>query len=313
MKHVFIINPAAGKGKAGKFFLPAIIEIAKKMNIDYEIHRTINVGDAERFIKSRCESRKNINETIRFYGCGGDGTLNEVANGAFGFENVEIAIIPAGTGNDFVRNFKNQKSFLNIQKQIEGIALPIDLIRYQGEEMNPRYCINMLNIGLDSHVVVKADSLRKYPFFNGSFAYGAGVGLVLAKKECVDIEIEFDDGTVHNGEILLIAIANGSYYGGGFKALPLAKCDDGLIDVGIVENVSRSQFIRLVPHYRKGTHLDLPAAKDIFIYKQCRSLKITPTNAIKLCTDGEISLAGQTEISILPKAILFSIPNLDTK
>ena len=99
MKHYFIMNPAAGKGKAGQLFLPKIIETSKRLDIDYEIHRTIASGDAAHFIKAKCEEREKKGETgktYRFYACGGDGTLNEAANGAYGYENIEIAMIPAG-------------------------------------------------------------------------------------------------------------------------------------------------------------------------------------------------------------------------
>lgn len=308
MKHIFIINPAAGKGKAGKIFLPDIIETAKAMKIDYEIHRTLNAGDAERFIKNRCNRRTDQSEAIRFYGCGGDGTLNEVVNGAYGFSNVEIAMIPAGTGNDFVRNFNHSNSFYNIQKQVQGTAFPIDVMRYESLGDEPRYCINMFNIGFDSDVALKIDSLRKHPFFVGSFAYGAGVGMVLAKKQCIDIDIEFDDGTTHQGEILLIAIANGSYCGGGFKALPQAQYNDSLIDIGIIENMSRLRLIRLLKHYKRGTHLNLREAKDIVFYRQCKNLKIKSKTKMKLCTDGEISMVDNVEILIVPKSIMFSIP-----
>lgn len=308
MKHIFIINPAAGNGKAGKIFLPDIIETAKAMKLDYEIHRTLNAGDAERFIKNRCNCRTDLSETIRFYGCGGDGTLNEVVNGAYGFSNVEIAMIPAGTGNDFVRNFNPSRSFYNIKKQVQGTAFPIDLMCYKSLGTESRYCINMFNIGFDSDVALTIDHLRKQPFFIGSFAYGAGVGMVLVKKPCIDIDIEFDDGTTHQGEILLIAIANGSYCGGGFKALPQAQYNDSLIDIGIIENMSRMRLIGLLKHYKRGTHLNLPEAKDVVFYKQSKNLKIRSKEKMKLCTDGEISMVDNVEILIVPKSIMFSIP-----
>src|SRR5690554_4733033 len=111
MKHIFIINPAAGKGKIERTLLPRIIEASKRLNIDYEIHRTLGPGDAEQFIKRRCKGRNTeriqgidaelikddlitdkSEDILRFYSCGGDGTLNEVINGAFGNQNVEVAM-----------------------------------------------------------------------------------------------------------------------------------------------------------------------------------------------------------------------------
>lgn len=334
MKHIFIMNPAAGKGKAGKVFLPKIIETAKRMGIDYEIHRTMAAFDAEHFVKGRCEARKGeqgSEEILRFYAVGGDGTLNEVVNGASGHQNVEIAMIPSGTGNDFPKSFGELKSFENIEQQILGAARPVDVIRYEATPPSPfsgsfsgaqldalfesdpdpvvRYGINMFNIGLDCNVADKVAKIKENPLVPGPMAYGLGVGIVLGKKEGVDLEICLDNGEVYDGHIMLVAIANGSYCGGGFNGVPRAIVDDGLIDVSIVGNISRRTFLSLIGKYRKGTHLEDPATKSFITYRKCRSLTIRPRGGIvKLCTDGEVSMVSETTFEIIPGAIKFSVP-----
>lgn len=332
MRHIFIMNPAAGKGKAGKVFLPKIIETSKRMGIDYQIHRTIAPGDAERFVKGRCETRKAMPEKddiLRFYVCGGDGTLNEVANGAYGYDNVEIAMIPAGTGNDFPRYFGDMKYFEDIEGQILGEARPVDLIRYETVianavtgslshdldclfESDPdpvvRYGVNMFNIGLDCSVAEKVSMIKKYPLLPGPLAYGLGVAIVLGKKEGVTLAITLDNGEVHEGGIMLVAIGNGSCCGGGFNGVPRAVVDDGLIDVSIVGNISRRTFLSLIGKYRKGTHLEDPATKSFLTYRKCRSLTIRPVDTMKLCTDGEISMVGETTFEIVPGGMKFSVP-----
>ena len=318
MKHIFIINPAAGKDQAEKTFLPKIIEAAKKTGIEYEIHRTLSTGDAERFVRSRCEERNSSKdykkEILRFYACGGDGTLNEVVNGAYGFDSVETAMIPAGTGNDFPRNFCDYKGFSDIERQINGTARTVDLIRYEtlseensGED-TIRYCINMFNIGIDCYVADKAMELKKYPFIPRYLAYGISVAIMLGRKEGANLKIVFDDGTMHKGEILLIAIANGSYCGGGYKGVPFADLSDGRIDVSIVENATRRTFISLLGKYRKGTHLDDPKTERLVTYKKCESLTVMPQNQMKLCADGEITMRGDVRFTIIPDAINFSVP-----
>lgn len=231
-----------------------------------------------------------------------------MANGAFGHENVEIAIIPAGTGNDFIRNFGTKEAFANIERQIQGVAQPIDLIQYQCEDEAPRYCVNMFNIGLECDVASKVEDLRKYPFMAGSFAYGMGAGIVLAQNKSVDLKIEFDDGTTYGDKIRIVSIANGCYCGGGFKSAPLAEYHDGIIDVSIVKNVRRSKLMGLIRPYRKGTHLAMPMIRDIVVYKKCKGLRIIPMDHMELCTDGEVSAVGQVQISMVAKGIQFSIP-----
>jgi diacylglycerol kinase (ATP) len=339
MKHIFILNPAAGKGKAEQKLLPKIIEAAKKLGIDYEIHRTMGRGDAENFVRRRSQEMK---EAIRFYICGGDGTLNEAVNGAYGFEHVELAKIPAGTGNDFIRNFNCPESFLDIEAQINGRATAIDLIRYrqlprgireyseEGETKSfshkmdelfydnnnlgsGRYGINMFNVGLDADVVVKASKLKKNPFVFGAAAYGIGIVMVLGSKKCIDLDIEFDDGTRHNGKVMLIAIANGCYCGGGYKGVPYASLDDGLIDVSIVKDVTRRTFVRLLGKYKQGIHLEIPESKNFITYKKCKSITVSPPKTMQISIDGEIVQHGALRFDIVPNAIKFSLPQPQTE
>lgn len=322
MKHIFIMNPAAGKGKAGNVFLPRIIEASKKLEIDYEIHRTIAPGDAEHFVRSRCEAMAREmsgdnganGDIVRFYACGGDGTLNEVVNGAYGYKDVEVAMIPAGTGNDFPRSFGDASHFEDIEAQIHGASLCIDLICYETEsaeeETGPviRYGINMFNIGLDCNAADLVGKIKQYPFVKGPLAYILGVGIVLGKKEGITLQILFEDGDTYEGEFMLAAIGNGRYCGGGFKGMPKAELDDGLMDVSIVDNITRRTFLSLIGKYHKGTHLDDPEVMKFLTYKQCKKLKMIPVGRVKMCTDGEISTVGQTSFEIIPNAMKFSVP-----
>lgn len=308
MIHIFILNPVAGKGKSEKLFLPLIHSTAKELDVEYEIHRTINVGDGERFTRIRCQNRESETEILRFYACGGDGTLNEVANGAYGFKNVEIGFIPSGTGNDFARSFENAKDFPNIKSQINGKVKPIDLLKYSIDGKDPKYCINMFNIGFDCDVVIKMDELRKFSFLAGSTAYSTGVGLALIKKDTLDLNIVIDDGIERKGKILMMAIGNGKYCGGGFKGLPEASVEDGIIDVSIVKNVSRLEFISLIGPYKKGTHLSTKLGQKIVTYEKCKSITVKDEKEFSICIDGEVEKGNILRVEIENKAILFSVP-----
>lgn len=240
-------------------------------------------------------------------------------------------MIPAGTGNDFPRNFGKIKPFEDIEKQILGTARPVDVIRYEFTPVNPvfasqplsyrldaifesdpdpvvRYGANMFNIGLDCSVVAKTADFKAHPFVPGPLAYGLGVAVILVKKEGVKLDICFDDGEVHRGEIMLVAIGNGAWCGGGFKGVPKASVEDGLMDVSVVGNVSRRTFLSLIGKYRKGTHLEDPATEKIVTYKKCKKVTIQPHDAVKLCADGEITTVGETIFEIIPGGIKFSVP-----
>ena len=118
MKHCFVINPAAGNGKDHELLLRQIIETAKKLRVDYEIHRTSGPGEATIYARGRMAA--NEGENIRFYSCGGDGTAAEILNGIYGDPAAELAIVPIGSGNDYIRNFGEKKRFLDLNAQIAG-------------------------------------------------------------------------------------------------------------------------------------------------------------------------------------------------
>ncbi|MGI6732921.1 MAG: diacylglycerol/lipid kinase family protein [Anaerovoracaceae bacterium] len=303
MKHIFILNPVAGHKKAEPKFLPQILEAVKAEGVDYEIHRTMNVGDGENFVRNRCVAYAD--EKLRFYAVGGDGTLNEVANGAFGCPHAEIAFIPAGTGNDFARNFADPKAFLDIKSQLRGSAKRIDLIQY-----GDKVIVNMLNIGLDCAVAAQLDIIKQKFFLRGPLAYIAGVGVVFAGNEGFDLKVTLEDGRVFDREFTLVAVGNGAFCGGGFMGVPRAKIDDGLLDVSLVNKVNRRTFASLITKYHKGTHLESPLAKEIITYVQCRSLTIEPKDTMQICVDGEVFHSGKLNISILPAAMNFSVPDI---
>lgn len=286
MKTIQIINPKAGHGHANAVTL-------KKTDIIR--YRTAGIDDARRYVKEFCE--KNVGE-LHFIVCGGDGTINEVVNGIMesgANDRAYFSVAPTGSGNDFVRNFKNEKK-----------KHRIDVIRY-----NKRYAINMLNIGFDCSVVEKTSLYKNKKLISGSMAYILGIGNVLLHKLGKDFKIQLVDENdkliEYNDTCLLTAIANGSFCGGGFNALPLAELDDGLLDMLIIDKVSRAKFISLVGDYRKGTYIDKetkeikPKFKDVLSYYRCKKVHIEGISAV--CADGEVEKAEYCDVEIIPKAI----------
>ena len=197
---------------------------------------------------------------------GGDGTLNDVVNGAFGFANAEIAAVPAGTGNDFIKSFSSPEAFLDIEAQLCGSALSLDLIKF-----NEKYCINVLNIGFDCLVVEKMKHIRSAIKVPNSIAYPLGVISAFFGKFGNTYTITFDDEPPVTKNYLLCAFGNARIYGGGFCAAPLAYLNDGLIDVCTVEKISRGKFSSLLGDYKKGTHVVRDVPLDFVTYKKCKN------------------------------------------
>ena len=167
MKHYFIMNPAAGKGTKFHELIDEIHKVCDRRKVSYEIHVTSKIGEATEYVKQICSQSE---ETVRFYACGGDGTIKEVASGLVGFENAELGIIPMGTGNDFVRNFEHQDQLFDIDAQLDGESKKIDLIKY-----NDGYSINIINLGFDCEVAKQVIFNRRSVFVPKGMAYTLGI------------------------------------------------------------------------------------------------------------------------------------------
>ena len=308
MKTIFVVNPCAGQGKNIKNVVDLIDVKALSSGFDYDIYITCGVGDATRFVHEYCTNHG----CARFIACGGDGTFSEVLNGIVGFDDAEVGIIPLGTGNDFCRNFGGEFDFHDVIKQISGITVKCDAIRYTThlrDGIHTGYCANMFNIGFDCNVADMTADMKKRPFISGSLAYLISIFATLVKKKGTNLEIQTDGETLHHGPLLLTSIANGCYCGGGIKSNPLADITDGYININIVNNVSRFKFIKLLPHYIKGDFLKLKDISKVVLSLKCKKVIITPKDGLmRICNDGEISDAGYTEFEIKHKAFNFVLP-----
>ncbi|MBP1558715.1 MAG: diacylglycerol kinase family lipid kinase [Oscillospiraceae bacterium] len=301
MRHIFVINPVAGKMDPAQLLTPPIkAAAADHPEEEVEIYITKEVGDACTFVRSTCEAYE---KPVRFYACGGDGTLNEVVNGMVGFSQAELGLIPCGSGNDFVKNYPN-RDFFHISAQLESKAHPIDLLK-----VNDRYSINITNIGLDSDAADYMTRFKRLPLVNGKMAYNLGLVYSVCLPIGHDMKITLDDGeTVLQDRYMLAVAANGQYYGGHFRCAPLAALDDGLIDICLVKKISRLRIPALLSVYENGRHVDDEKLKDIISYHKCRKMVIEADHPISLARDGEIDHASRIEIELLPGALNCSVP-----
>ena len=305
MIYHFVLNPMSGKNlkkaqKSVKAMTDKIRNACQKRQLSYRIYYTTSVGDATEYVRSMVNSTQ---DRQRFICVGGDGTINEIVNSAPCKENVEFGVIPHGSGNDFVRNFTNTELFSDIDAQIDGETVSLDLIK-----CNDIYCANMVNIGFDCSVVKEASRLKKMKLVTPGFSYIGGVIVALFKKYGTDMKLIFDDGEVIDSTLLLTAIGNGKFCGGGFNSAPQALLDDGLMDVAIIKKVSRLTFIGLVSSYKNGTYLNKEKASKYFTYKRVPHFKMEFEVPIPICIDGEIKGAKSIDFSVVKNSFNFVIP-----
>ena len=165
MKHLFVINPAAGQ-RVDPTELESRIRALK---VDWEIVYTNKEGDGIRYARAAAET----GEPVRIYGCGGDGTLNEIVNGAAGFENAAVTNVPFGSGNDYLKIFgkENKMRFADLEALTVGPQAKMDLI-----DCNGRLCIGVACAGVDARVAEDVDRYKRLPLIKGLGVFGASDG-----------------------------------------------------------------------------------------------------------------------------------------
>ena len=303
MKYCFIINPASGKPETKADLENKIKEFGSSRGIDFTVLYTSKAGDATTLIKDFAESIPD--ERIRFYACGGDGTLCEAVNGVMSIEDrerVSLGVIPVGTGNDFVRCFSPRELFFDIGAQVDAEDLLVDLIK-----CNDTYAVNMVNIGFDCQVVVKTAVIKKKKFVPSRMAYICGLVATLAKKPGVTMDLAADGEEAKHREYLLTTFANGKFCGGGFYSNPQSEIQSGTINALFINDVSRRRFLGLVGSYKKGTHLT-EKNKDILHSEISERYSISFDAPTEISVDGEIIKTSSLELSCVPQAIRFLVP-----
>jgi YegS/Rv2252/BmrU family lipid kinase len=291
MKHLFIINPEAGKRKA-KGMVPEIMRILDEKQEEYFIEYTEYHGHATEIAKKYAKT-----EDFRIYSLGGDGTLSEVLNGIVG-SGSSLAVIPAGSGNDFFRSISDNNTTDILRRTINGSEKVIDI-----GKVNEKYFLNISSVGFDAEIGHNADALKQKPLIPSNAVYILSIFTTILKNRTYDLKISID-GKSFSEKLLLAAISNARYYGGGVLPSPEAKIDDGLFDICTVKSLSKLKILRLFPKYIKGAHGIL---EEVSFYK-CKKLEISCNEPIPLNIDGEISAAFSAVFEIVPSALSFVFP-----
>lgn len=304
MRHVFILNPAAGKTDRTEEMKKQIESIVTEDKV--EVYVTEGVKDAEKIARREAEK----GDRVRIYACGGDGTANEVLTGVAGHSNCALGIIPLGSGNDFVRSLEpiKKEDFLCVEKMICGEEKEIDLI-----ECNGKYSMNIFSVGFDCAVANKVENFKKLPLVSGSLAYKMSIIYCLFAKRKHKVVIEVDGEILEKTKkktTLLTVGGNGRFYGGGIKAAPLAELNDGYIDFVHVSTISAIRFIFLLGKYIKGLHINNP--KFPFVtFKRCKEIRFISDGKIDINVDGEIFPEENPVVRIKEKALRIVIPKTE--
>ncbi len=296
MRYVFIINPAAGKGKGVESLPPVIEKAFKECPENYKIIITQNAGDAEVAAKAEAQT----GDEVCIFACGGEGTCFEVVNGIVGFDNVTLGVLPCGSANDFLKFFGDKKEFLNVENQINGSDIYLDLIK-----ANDFYSINQCSVGMDAMVADDMRIFKKLPLVSGSMAYNLAVVKTFLRKLGISIRIKIDDEYLGLKRCLFAVIANGPVYGGGYISAPEADPRDGKLEFVLVGRISRFRVLGFLKAYSLGVH----SKKKYVRTGKCTKMEIEADKPISVNLDGEIFHSKTVKFEIVEKAIKLRLPS----
>ena len=248
MKHLFIVNPTAGGGKSAQK-LKKLVETVFTPG-ERQVLYTEKAGDARDFARRAAQS----GEDVRIYACGGDGTLNEVVNGAAGYSNAAVTHVPIGTGNDFLRIFgkKARAQFRDLAALKNGPQTAFDLM-----DCNGLLGLDVVCAGVDARVAAQVHRFKNLPLVGGRLAYI--LSLINAVSKGITRPMEISMGPIHyTGPTAILCICNGRYYGGGFCPVPEAMPDDGVLDMILIGDLPLLTFARYVGKYAAGKYRQCP-------------------------------------------------------
>ena len=295
MKHLFIINPAAGSRNRTDEYSKVIHKVCRARKVRYEIRVSTAPGEAIRIAREAAES----GEELRIYACGGDGTLNEVVAGAAGYDNAAVTVFSGGSGNDFVKIFDDPKAFFDLHRLMDADEAVFDLIRCNGD-----LALNICSVGLDARIGTDVSRYKRLPLLQGFRAYAASalVNVVKGIAEHYVVEI---NGERFDGEHTFVCVCNGRFYGGGFNPVPEADPSDGILDVLVVKKVSRTQVPGLIGKYKNGRYREL---SHVAHYHRAETVRILCDKPTPINLDGELRTAQVIEMSIAKEKIRFFYP-----
>jgi diacylglycerol kinase (ATP) len=292
-----IVNPAAGAFTT-RHKWPRINRLLKYLGLSFDFEFTEGKGHGIELAKNAAR------EGYRYLvAVGGDGTVNEVANGILQYgekENATLGIVSTGTGSDLTRSIGISPDYTSACSCLTGrkrILIDAGIVEYRknGEKLK-RFFVNAAGVGFDAAVVDTTEHMSKR--FGGTIPYLTAVlrSFLVYRNKMVTINI---GGKTEKSRVLSVIVANGRYLGGGMHIAPEAKLDDNQLDVVVIGNVGRLELLRSLPRVYKGTHLTHPKVR----LEKTTAIEIESAEKILVHADGELLGEGPAAFSLIPSAL----------
>jgi YegS/Rv2252/BmrU family lipid kinase len=298
-KTVFLVNPAAENGAAGRLW-PELAQRAATLGLRGDALHSERPGQLAEL------ARRSAHDGARLLvAVGGDGTVNEIANGIAGVD-VELAVIPRGTGWDFARTYGIPRRLEQaVEVALHGRTREVDLgrARYRAWDGVGRESLfaNIASAGMSGAIAKRANETSKA--LGGKASYLWATLAVFARWRNGDVRVRVDDQE-HSGRMHDVVVANGRYFGGGMKICPEAEPDDGRFDVLLIGDLTKRDLLLTLPKTYRGTHLPHPKATLL----QGASVEVEAPEPLPVELDGEQPGTTPARFEVMPRALRLKTP-----
>lgn len=310
---LFIVNPKSAGGSTEQRWARIASDLATNFGA-FQVEFTRRAGHGIELAQTAAEQGRKF-----IIACGGDGTINEVANGILlSGKETELGVFPSGTGGDFRRSLDIPNSTREAAQALrDGVTKKIDVgrvsfVNHQNEPAN-RYFLNVSSFGLSASInerVKGKDSLNWLP---GDVLRGKAKFAISTLQEVLDFEfttvrVKIDDAEEKSLNTINFCVANARFFGGGMKIAPDAKLDDGFFDVVNIGDIKTAKIIFNAYRLYSGSHLSLDEVK----YKLARRVEIRPANenqVVDIETDGELPGKLPAIYEIVPQILKVRVPS----
>ena len=281
MRVSFVVNAEAGNFKG----LNVWQRIESELTIAYTMYATEYMGHAADIVSAIGAARKEAQLVVII---GGDGTLHEAVNGASGYPHLHLGFVKAGSGNDFARAFTCFQNAMDIEAFVQQPkSTLVDCGEVLFNDGQTKKFINNFGLGFDAFVSTLVNESRVKKALNkiglGKLSYVYFVFQALMKFKPFALEIDSNHKTQTFDNVWFVTTSNQPYFGGGMNLSPLSKVSDGLLEITVVNNLSRLKFLLLFLTVFTGKHTHFKAVTQFQV-----TAATFMTDALQLLhTDGE--------------------------
>jgi diacylglycerol kinase (ATP) len=296
---VFLVNPAAENGATGRRW-PELAHRAAALGLHGDALLSQRPGQLAELARQAADGGAALLVAV-----GGDGTVNEIVNGIAGHE-VDLAVIPRGTGWDFVRTYGIPRKLEDaVEVALHGGTRTVDLGRasycaWDGSDSDSLFA-NIASAGMSGAIAKRANETSKA--LGGKASYLWATLAVFARWRNDEVRVRVD-GEERSGRMHDVVVANGRYFGGGMMITPEAEPDDGLFDVLLIGDLTKRDLLTTLPKTYRGRHLPHPKAEVL----RGASVKVETPEPLPIELDGEQPGTTPVRFEIVPRALRLRVP-----